>query len=574
VVREIDPRDGAGQRLGGRYRLLRPLGSGGMSVVWRAYDEVLRREVAVKVLAPASDPAASIEAASARAVSARAVSARAEAASVSAAAHDRIRAEAQSAARLAHPHITSVFDYGEAKGPRGARVPYVVMELLDGASLAARLRAGPLPWPETVRLCAEIASALAAAHARGVVHRDVKPANIMLTSTGAKVVDFGIAGLAGSPGDAEANEPVLGTPAYLAPERLIGEPVVAATDVYGLGMLLYRCLAGRLPWHVETMTQMITAHVVVPPDPLPPVPDLPDEVAVLCTRCLAKEPDDRPSAAEVARVLGRVAGIKVTLPADEPPLLGQFEVGQFEVSQFEVGQIEDGTDAATAKRRVGYVRHPLVRRRVVVRASAAVLGLACAAALVGWLADFGQPGGATAASACDVHFLIRPEGAGSVRGLFGARVVLANTGAETLQRWALEFEFQGDEWVTEVQGADFKQVNRVLELTGAPDLPAGKAAIIGVWGNVAKPLGPPQKFRLDGATCPSQEYEIGPNEQPWPAPVAITDPPSFEGVPRRRPPGPDGRRGGPGGGPGPSRSAPDGPSRSSGILPSGPPGRE
>lgn len=159
------------QLLGERYRLIEQLGTGGMSVVWRGYDEVLGRQVAVKVLAS-------------RLASDRAF-------------RHRIRSEAQAAARLCHPNITNVYDYGESQQV-GLTVPYVVMELIDGAPLTARLSGvGVLPWREAVTIAAEVASALATAHARGVVHRDVTPGNVMLTATGVKVVDFGISALVG-----------------------------------------------------------------------------------------------------------------------------------------------------------------------------------------------------------------------------------------------------------------------------------------------------------------------------------------------------------------------------------------
>src|SRR4051794_41289620 len=147
--------------LAGRYRLVERLGAGGMSVVWRGFDEVLGRQVAGKVLPPSTsaDPPS----------------------------RRRLRAEAQAAARLSHPNITNVYEYGEATPVDGGPVPYVVMELIDGESLAAVLaRARRLPWQHAVRITADVAAALAAAHSRGIVHRDVTPANVMLTPTGAK----------------------------------------------------------------------------------------------------------------------------------------------------------------------------------------------------------------------------------------------------------------------------------------------------------------------------------------------------------------------------------------------------
>ncbi|MCO8276913.1 protein kinase [Actinoplanes sp. TRM 88003] len=272
--------------LAGRYRLVERLGAGGMSVVWRGFDEVLGRQVAVKVLPPSTsaDPAF----------------------------RRRLRAEAQAAARLSHPNITNVYDYGEATTVDGEPVPYVVMELIDGESLAAVLaRARKLPWQHAVRITAEVAAALAAAHSRGIVHRDVTPANVMLTATGAKVVDFGISALIGE-NDIDPDGSLLGTPAYLAPERLEGGQVSPATDVYAVGLLIYRTLIGQLPWDVGTTTALLRAHQYTEPEPLPPVDDLPPEVDALVGRCLEKRPADRPSSAELAHIL---AGISAGAPS-------------------------------------------------------------------------------------------------------------------------------------------------------------------------------------------------------------------------------------------------------------------
>ena len=263
--------------LAGRYRLLDRLGVGGMSVVWRAHDEVLDREVAVKVLSPGP--------------------------SINPELLDRIRIEARSAARLRHPNIVEVHDFGETD----EQLPYMVLELVDGRSLAEVLSGGAVAWRSAVLIAAQVAAALAAAHARGVVHRDVKPSNVMVTTDGVKLVDFGISATVGE-ADGIGGE-VYGTPAYLAPERLGGGIVRPATDVYALGLLLYLALAGHLPWRASTTTEMLTAHRYLDPAGLPPVDGLPREVADLCRRCLSKNPADRPSAAAAARVLGDVAGL-------------------------------------------------------------------------------------------------------------------------------------------------------------------------------------------------------------------------------------------------------------------------
>jgi serine/threonine protein kinase len=272
-----------------RYRLTERLGTGGMSVVWKAHDQLLNRSVAIKVLAglEATEPAARL----------------------------RIRAEAQAAAQLWHPNVTNVYDYGEAGTETGNCVPYVVMELLPGRTLSQRLADGPLPPRAALRICAEVASALAAAHARGLVHRDVKPSNVMLTPSGAKVVDFGLAAVVGQT-EIDDDGELRGTPAYLAPERLTGGEVTPASDVYALGLLIHRALTNHLPWQADTTTQMLNAHIYVDPQPLPPTNGVLPEVNQICHRCLAKDPADRPSAAEVAAVLADAAGI-VLMPQDD-----------------------------------------------------------------------------------------------------------------------------------------------------------------------------------------------------------------------------------------------------------------
>ncbi|MFI5494617.1 serine/threonine-protein kinase [Actinoplanes sp. NPDC051859] len=272
------------QMLGGRYTLLLPIGRGGMAVVWRARDEVLGRTVAVKLLAGKY-------------------------------AHDeqsraRIRTEARAAAALSHPHIAQVYDYGEAYED-GNWTPYVVMELVQGITLQQRARAALLEPTDIFRIGAQVAAALAAAHADGLVHRDIKPANVMVTRDGVKVVDFGLAASAGA---AEPEE-LLGTPAYLAPERLTSDAVEPASDVYALGVLLYRLLAGESPWPADSTTQMLTAHVTTEPVPLPHLPGVPPQITSLINRCLRKEPADRPTAAEAARTLSSGAQLALVAAA-------------------------------------------------------------------------------------------------------------------------------------------------------------------------------------------------------------------------------------------------------------------
>jgi serine/threonine-protein kinase len=279
----------AGSLLGDRYRLTSVLGVGGIAVVWRAHDSVLDRSVAIKVVAGEHGDER---------------------------ARGLLRREARAAAALSHPNIAHVHDYGETVVD-GRVLPYVVMEMVPGGTLAQRLAAGPVTVEFAMRVGAQVAAALAAAHAVGLVHQDIKPANVMLPPTGAKVVDFGIAAAVAPSTTGRLADEVLGTPAYLAPERLIDDAVEPASDVYALGILLYRMLSGRSPWTAENTTQMLTAHLYIDPVPLPALPGVPDDVTDLCNRCLAKDPADRPSAQVVAEVLSERAGTAPT-PAARP----------------------------------------------------------------------------------------------------------------------------------------------------------------------------------------------------------------------------------------------------------------
>jgi len=273
--------------LGGRYDLERRVGVGGMSEVWRAHDLVLDRTVAVKLISPGLAG---------------------EITSV-----DRIRAEARSAARLVHPNVASVHDFGTATAADGREVPYIVMELAEGETLAEHLRDGPLDWRIAARVCAEVSAALSAAHAHGIVHRDVKPANVILAPSGVKVLDFGIAAPAGAP-DHTPDGVVVGTPAYLAPEQLDRQPATPAADMYALGVLLYYCLTGRLPYAAGSTTQLLGARRRRPPEPLPEIPGLPAEIAELCRRCLAEAPAARPTSLMAALLLAEAVDARVYVP--------------------------------------------------------------------------------------------------------------------------------------------------------------------------------------------------------------------------------------------------------------------
>src|SRR6266536_3561194 len=260
--------------LAGRYRLVRRLASGGMGQVWRATDELLRRPVAVKLLRSeyAEDPAFL----------------------------DRFRAEARRTAALSHPGIASVFDYGETEGT-GAKgtTAYLVMELVEGEPLSVLLaREGRLTPAHALDVIAQAALALESAHRAGVVHRDVKPSNLLLRTDGVvKVTDFGIARAADEAPRTDAGM-VVGTAAYLSPEQVACCPATPASDVYALGVVAYECLAGRRPFTGEHPVALALAHQRHAPPPLPS--DVPEPVRAMVEQAMAKDARTRPAAVALA----------------------------------------------------------------------------------------------------------------------------------------------------------------------------------------------------------------------------------------------------------------------------------
>ncbi|GAA2093962.1 hypothetical protein GCM10009759_21050 [Kitasatospora saccharophila] len=261
--------------IGGRYRLVEPIGQGGMGRVWRAHDELLDRRVAVKelLLPPGARDAERDELV------------------------QRVVREARAAARLRHPGIVSVFDVVQHRG-----APAIVMEYLSGRSLAAEIGAdGALDPERVVALGLTLLDALAEAHAKGVVHRDVKPDNVLLTEQGAVLTDFGIARSADATTALTATGVLIGTPAYLAPEQLEGKQATAATDLWALGATLWHAAAGRPPFAAPTLTALYVAILTQQPQPLPPGPAEP--LAAVLAPLLAKDPQQRPSTAAAAERL-------------------------------------------------------------------------------------------------------------------------------------------------------------------------------------------------------------------------------------------------------------------------------
>ncbi len=274
-----------GHLIGARYRLDRRLAAGGMGVVWVAHDELLGRPVALKLLNPALADEER---------------------------RRRFRAEARAAARLSHRGVVAVYDYGEE-----ADVTFLAMELVDGESLHEVLRRrAPLAPEEVMAMVAQAAAALADAHDHGLVHRDVKPANLLVGPNGTvKVTDFGIARAADMT-TATLEGSVLGTVAYMSPEQIRGERVGAASDVYSLGVVAYEALAGARPFPAQESIAVALSHLH---DPVPALAgSVPGPVQELVASMLRKDPAARPSAARVAEQAGRLAVDWRVAPAGGP----------------------------------------------------------------------------------------------------------------------------------------------------------------------------------------------------------------------------------------------------------------
>ena len=267
-----------GTRLG-PYEVLAPIGAGGMGEVYRAHDTRLRRDVAIKVL-PETTAGAGV--------------------------WERFEREARAASALSHPHICAVYDVGESGGR-----PFLVMELLEGLPLDDYIGGKPVEPSRAAVLAVQIADALEAAHAKGILHRDIKPGNIVVNRRGhVKVLDFGLARQVSVPGSdatltmesVTAAGTLVGTPHYMAPEILQGKPADTRSDLWAFGVVLYEMLSGRRPFQGSTLFEVSSAILREPPPPLPA--NVTSSLNVVVARCLEKDPEQRyQSAAEVRAAL-------------------------------------------------------------------------------------------------------------------------------------------------------------------------------------------------------------------------------------------------------------------------------
>ncbi|MEV4414876.1 serine/threonine-protein kinase, partial [Catellatospora sp. NPDC049609] len=462
----------------------------------------------------------------------------------------RLRTEAQALARLRHPHIAEVYDYGVI-GARRLSAAYLAMELIDGQSLTEVLGEQiHLDWPVAVTFAAQIAAALAAAHARGIVHRDIAPSNVLLAADGAKVIDFGLCAPPGSD-DLDPGGYLAGTPAYLAPERIDDpQPLVRPTaDVYALGVLLYRMLSGDLPWHAESALDLLTAPQTQQPRPLPPIAGLPAAVADTITACLARDPAGRPTAQQLAAVLAEHAPaasvLRTTLPA------------------------ADGGDEQDVHTHLLPWRTPPARRSRRPALVAGVLGVgAVAAAAWAWNSSATRPPAASAAAPspavsapppCAVVYRLGTDDGSR----FSATLTIANTTTSTLAPGRLTVQMPGTQQVEPARGwqqRDHTATAAIGPLAGGDttDLPL-TATYRGT-----NPL--PTAFSLDGVRCALTL--LGPSGQPIDPPPPAPDPTAAVGPAA---PGP-GLPPATGSGPGLPASAPA-PSAAGPGQPPAPPGK-
>ena len=489
-------RDQIQSSLGAAYTIERELGGGGMSRVFVATEQALGREVVVKVLPPEMAASVSIE---------------------------RFKREIMLAARLQHPHIVPLLAAGESEG-----LPYFTMPYVQGESLRVRLaRGGELPVAEAMRVLREIASALAYAHERGIVHRDIKPDNVLLSGGAAMVTDFGVAKALSASSNADHSGMTslgvaLGTPAYMAPEQASADPAVDhRADIYAFGILSYELLTGQTPFGGRTPQGLLAAHVTESPEPIQKRrSSLPAGLAALVMRCLEKRPADRPqSAAEIVHALDDLT----TPSGGMPPAI------------------------SVSGRAVG----PVTGRRPIVAGLAVVAGIAVLAVSV-WSVLRTRSRDAAAANVAPHRVVVAtfqnrsgdqqldPVGVMAAdwiaRGLAGTGIVdVAGTAAELESRAGVKVGSGSDAVVRlghearagiVISGAYYKQGDSLLFQADFTDVAQGKllSSVGPVSSSVARPLDGVEKLRqrVTGALAPLLDSTLAGLTQ------VMTNPPSYE----------------------------------------------
>src|SRR5512136_324146 len=277
----------------GQYQLIEPISSGGMATIYKAYQPGLDRVVAIKVLPEflLNQPGFL----------------------------ERFKIEAQAIAKLDHPHILPVYDYGEAE-----RTPYLVMKYVPGGTLKDLMAQGPIDPRQAASLLRQMAEALEHAHHKSVIHRDVKPSNVLLQGgRWVQLMDFGLAKLMTGTSNITVSGTGVGTPDYMSPEQAQGLPVDRRTDIYSLGVVLYQMLTGDVPFHAETPMAVMLKHIAEPPPPLRTKnPDISPEIEQVALKALAKNRDDRfTHAVDFAAAYEAALDSAATLPIAQHPSL-------------------------------------------------------------------------------------------------------------------------------------------------------------------------------------------------------------------------------------------------------------
>jgi serine/threonine-protein kinase len=490
-----------------RYRLDDQVGRGGMAVVWRGYDRVLRRVVAIKMLPD-------------RGVDSRS--------------RKRLRDEAHAAARLSHPAIASVYDYGEAAVGFRRRAPFLVMEYVDGPTLAARLSAGALPRAEAMRTCTEVAAALAFAHANKLVHRDVKPANVMLSPFGVKVVDFGIASASGQH-QVDGDGRVFGTRAYMAPEQMSDAPVAAASDVYALGLLLHQCLTGARP-HAAGDSDPTVPGGLGGPRALPLLAGVPALVSDLVTACLATDPARRPTSAEVAETLHRATadavaplpGIRAGVPRADTPTVAQGTPTGCHVPWHRSLILRARTGRAERRRGVALTQAALAV------AAAAILTIALAVQLPGAASSDAMPSvvpppdgpDQRPATDCTTRFSAKYR----ADGTFTAVLDVTYTGVASLSAWSVRFAMPAGQHVAGADLGRWMQDEGIVTISTDQPLLPGQTVTVALHGTASSHGDPPRGFTLDGHACSRSATDLEATRS-----VTVPGPTRTVREPRRQP---------------------------------------